>query len=138
MTKIGIGYGNDQDAYGLGRCVAQSALQSGVIEAADMLIAFCNGHLDIDRYYLGLRSVVGEATPIIGGSAVGVITWDYLSYEGYPAAAMAIESDSIRNCAGFSASITTRRCVTRTAGSTLSILRIGTIWHEPPALPLNA
>ena len=61
-----------------------------------MLIAFCSGHLDIDRYYLGLRSVVGEATPIIGGSAVGVITWDFLSYEGYPVAAMAIESDSIR------------------------------------------
>ena len=95
MTKIGIGYGNDQDAYGLGRRVAQSALLSGGIERADLLIAFCGGHLDNDRFYQGLRSVVGETTPIIGGSSLGVITWDYLSYEGFPAAVAAIESDSI-------------------------------------------
>jgi small ligand-binding sensory domain FIST len=96
VTKIGVGYGNDQDAYGLGRSVARAALEASGITQADMLFAFCNGRLDIDRFYLGLRSVVGDATPIVGGSSIGVVTCAELSYEGFPAAAAAISSDSMQ------------------------------------------
>jgi len=96
MNKIGIGYDNDHDAYTLGQNVARSALQSGGIDHADILIAFCSGHVDLGRFYDGLRSVVGDATPIIGGSSLGVITSNELSYHGYPAAAAAIQSDSVR------------------------------------------
>ena len=96
MNKIGIGYDNDQEAYDLGQSVAQSALQSGGIDHADMLIAFCSGHVDLGQFYDGLRSVVGDATPIIGGSSLGVITTDELTYHGYPAAVAAIESDLVR------------------------------------------
>ena len=90
MTKIGIGYGNEGEAYSLGRSVAQSALQSGGIGRADLLLAFCHGSMDHELFYQGLRSVVGPATAIIGGSSLGVITCDQLSYEGSPAAAAAI------------------------------------------------
>jgi len=96
MTKVGIGYGNEQDGYSLGRTVAHSALQSGGMERADLVLAFCSGHVDLDRFYQGLRSVIGESTPIIGGSSVGIITWDELSYHGYPAAVAAIESDVMK------------------------------------------
>jgi hypothetical protein len=96
VTKIGIGYGNDPDAFSLGRSVAQSALQSAGINRTDLLIAFCSGEVDAHRFHQGLRAVVGEATPIIGGSVVGVITCDELSYHGHPAAAAAIESDAIK------------------------------------------
>lgn len=100
MTKIGIGYENDNDPYRLGQNLARSALRSGGIDQADMLIAFCSGHVDLELFYGGLRSVVGDTTPIIGGSSLGVITSNELSYHGYPAAAAAIKSDSI----GFSVS----------------------------------
>lgn len=96
MTRIGIGCGNDQEAYGLGRRVAQSALLAGGMDNADLLVAFCSGDVDIERFYQGLRSVVGETTPIIGGSSLGVITWDHLCYQGSSAAAAALESESIR------------------------------------------
>ncbi len=96
MTKIGIGYDNDQEAYRLGQSVARSALQAGGIDHADMLLAFCSGHVDLGRFYDGLRSVVGDVTPIIGGSSLGVITSNELSYHGYPAAAAVIESASVR------------------------------------------
>ncbi len=96
MTRIGVGCGNDHDAYEMGRSVALTALQSGGMERADMLLAFCGGHADLDRYYEGLRSVVGDETLIIGGSSLGVITHDMLSYHGFPAAAAAIQSDTIR------------------------------------------
>ena len=96
MNKIGIGYGNDHDAYTLGQNVGRSALQSAAIDQADILIAFCSGHVDLGRFYHGLRSVVGDAPPIIGGSSLGVITSNDLSYHGCPAAAAAIKSDSLR------------------------------------------
>lgn len=96
MNTIGIGYGNDRDAYRLGQRVAEAALQSGGIGRPDMLIAFCSGHGDLGHFHAGLRSVTGEATPIIGGSCLGVITSTELSYHGCPGAAAAIQSDSIR------------------------------------------
>ena len=96
MNKIGIGYNNDHEAYRSGQSIARSALQSGGIDHADMLIAFCSGHVDLGLFYDGLRSVVGDATPIIGGSSLGVITGNQLSYHGYPAAVAAIKSDSVR------------------------------------------
>lgn len=96
MTKVGIGYGNDRDACSMGRDAATSALLAGGIARADIILAFCSGHADLHRFYDGIRSVVGDSTPIIGGSSLGVITSDELSYHGYPAAVAAIESDSIR------------------------------------------
>ena len=95
MTKIGISYGNDQEAYSLGRRTALAALQSGGIERADLLLAFGSGNLDLDQFYQGLRSFVGATTPIVGGSGLGVITRKHLSYEGFPAAVAAIQSESI-------------------------------------------
>jgi small ligand-binding sensory domain FIST len=95
VTKIGISYGNDQEAYSLGRRTAQAALQAGGIDRADLLLAFGSGSLDLDQFYLGLRSVVGAATPIVGGSGLGVITRDHLCYEGFPVAVAAFQSDSI-------------------------------------------
>jgi hypothetical protein len=96
MNKVGIGYDNDQQAYRLGQSVATAALHAGDIDRADMLIAFCSGRVDLGRFYDGLRSVVGDGTPIIGGSSLGVITSNELSYHGYPAAVAAIKSDLLR------------------------------------------
>ena len=96
MTKIGIGYDNDHEFYRLGQSIARSALQSGGIDHADLLIAFASGQVDLGLFYDGLRSVVGDSTPIIGGASLGVITSNQLSYHGYPAAAVAIQSDSVR------------------------------------------
>jgi hypothetical protein len=96
VTRTGIGYGNQQDAFDLGRGVARSALENAGIERADLLLAFGHGHLDLPRFYDGLRSVVGDSTPIVGGSSLGVITPDALSYRGHPAAAAAIQSERVR------------------------------------------
>ncbi|SNB47182.1 FIST signal transduction protein [Geobacter sp. DSM 9736] len=96
MTRIGIGYGNQADGFALGQQVVRAALDSGGISTPDLLLAFCSGNTDLHRFYDGLRSLVGDTVPIIGGSSIGVITWDDLSYHGCPAAAAAIESSSIR------------------------------------------
>lgn len=95
MMKVGIAYCNEPDAFECGRNVAQTAIAEGDIHTADLVFAFCCGHADHFEFYKGLRSIVGQEPPIIGGSAIGIITHAGLSYEGSPAGAMLIESEAL-------------------------------------------
>ena len=90
--KVGVGYSNERDAFASGVMVAETALANGKIEEPRLVIAFCHGQVNADDFLKGLQSVVGQETPIIGGSAVGIITNDHLSYEGCPAGAMILQS----------------------------------------------
>jgi hypothetical protein len=94
--KIGIGFGNIADARASGRAVAEGALNSVSIDRPDLVVAFCSGKLAHAEFFEGLQMVFGRSVPIIGGSAVGIITPHTLSYTGHPAGAMAIQSDEIR------------------------------------------
>jgi hypothetical protein len=101
--EVGIGYCNERDAFASGRIVAEAAMKSGNIENPGLVLAFCHGQVDANEYFEGLRSVVGAEAPIIGGSAMGIITNDHLSYEGYPAGAAIFQSDKLKckvSCAG--------------------------------------
>jgi hypothetical protein len=95
--KIGIGYSNDQDSFRLGKKVAENAIKNGKIDAPTMIISFCGGGVDHDAYFKGLQTLAGEEVPIIGGSAIGIITNEHLSYEGFPAGAAIIESDTLQH-----------------------------------------
>ena len=94
--KIGIGYQNESDAVESGVRLAESAMKNGNIDHPSLALAFCGGSLDADGFFRGLRSVIGLQTPIIGGSAIGVITNEHLSYEGHPAGVAILESEDIR------------------------------------------
>ena len=95
--KIGIGFANLQDSFNLGRKVVENAMKNGNIDAPAMVITFCGGRVDHDAYFKGLRKLVGNKVPIIGGSAIGIITNEHLSYDGFPAGAAIIESDTLRH-----------------------------------------
>lgn len=95
--KVGVGYCNEKDAMLSGRKVAQNAIENGNVRKPDLVFAFCGGKLDHDDFFSGLQSVVGNEMPIIGGSAIGIITNDYLSHEGYPAGAAVVESDTLQH-----------------------------------------
>lgn len=94
--RVGIGYCNERDAFASGRIVAETAMESGKIEKPDLVLAFCHGQVGTDEFLKGLRSIVGVGAPIIGGSAVGIITNDHLSYEGCPAGAAILQSDKLK------------------------------------------
>ena len=95
--KAGIGYSNEQDAYRLGQKVAENAIKNGRIEKPSIIITFCSGRVDHEAYFKGLQTLVGNKAPIIGGSAVGIITNEQLSYEGFPAGAAIIESETLQH-----------------------------------------
>jgi hypothetical protein len=95
--KVGIGYSNERDSFRLGKKVAGNAIRNGKIDSPSMVIAFCGGRVDHAVYFKGLQTLVGDKTPIIGGSAVGIITNDHLAYEGFPAGAAIIESETLQH-----------------------------------------
>lgn len=93
--KIGIGYENSLAAYSAGRNVARMAIEKGQIQEPDVVLSFCHGTMDHFEFFEGLRSVVGDKVPIVGGSAVGIITNDHICYEGSPAGAAILSSPNI-------------------------------------------
>jgi hypothetical protein len=99
--KVGIGYANDQNALRLGEKVAEDAMKNGKINLPVFVIAFCGGRVDHDAYFKGLQTLVGNKVPIIGGSAIGIITNRHLSYDGFPAGAAIIESDTLEHIEGY-------------------------------------
>jgi len=92
--KVGIGYANESDAYASGVKIAKNAIENGNISNPNLILAFCHGNIDHVKFFAGLQSVVGEAVPIIGGSAIGIITNEVLSYSDFPAGAAIFSSDN--------------------------------------------
>jgi len=93
--KVGIEYCNNKDSFISGRNIIENASRTGNIDKPDLIIAFCSGQVDYEDFLKGMQSILKNRAPIIGGSAVGIITNDYLSYEGYPSAAAVIQSDRL-------------------------------------------
>ncbi len=93
--KVGVGYCNKQDAFDSGRTVASEAIRSGNINKPDIAIAFCSGQLNHEEFLQGIKDTV-EDTPVIGGSTIGIITNDYLSYEDYPSGVAIFQLDDVK------------------------------------------
>jgi hypothetical protein len=94
--RVGIGWCNEKDSFSSGKRVARLAIQNGDIDRPDLVLSFCSGQNNADEFLGGLQSVLGGNTPIVGGSAIGIITNDYLSYEGSPTGVAIIQSAAIQ------------------------------------------
>lgn len=95
--KVGVASQNDKDAFASGRHIASKAVENGRIDRPDLIFAFCHGDLDHGAFLSGLRSITGPRVPIVGGSAIGIISNEDISYENYPSGAAFIQSDSLRH-----------------------------------------
>ncbi|MCF8070699.1 MAG: FIST C-terminal domain-containing protein [Desulfobacterales bacterium] len=93
--KVGIGYCNKRDAFDSGSTAANYAVRDGNINKADLAIAFCSGKLVHEEFLQGIKEVVGD-TPVIGGSTIGIITNNELSYKGQPSGVAIFQFDEIK------------------------------------------
>lgn len=93
--RAGVGYCNTPDAFTAGKTAAREAVRAGQIQVPDLVLAFCSGQLDHGEFLRGIREAVGER-PVIGGSTVGIITNQDLSYAGHPAGVAALQLDRAR------------------------------------------
>ena len=58
------------------------AMEQGRIRRADLVLLFSTVKHDPERLRSGVREVVGDSARIMGGYAVGIITHDFLAYDG--------------------------------------------------------
>jgi len=93
--KAGVGYSNGENSYSCGKAAAEAAVQTGGIRRPGLVFAFCHGNHDHRAFLGGLRSVVGDSVPVVGGSSIGVITNNDLSYERFPTGVAVLEAGGI-------------------------------------------
>lgn len=95
-TKVGIGVSEQEDSLKAGKEVAQKALDNAGIETCDFLIFYTSDYHDPLELKKGIQSIVGEDCKIFGGHSMGVITNNFLGYDGFQVGAAAISSNSIQ------------------------------------------
>ncbi|NJM93654.1 MAG: hypothetical protein HC842_02400 [Cytophagales bacterium] len=78
---VTIKHTTNSNSFDAGASVAKDALE-GLNQKPSWAIVFCAGKQEPEKVMEGLRSVLGSI-PIVGGSAVGVISNEFYGYEGF-------------------------------------------------------
>ncbi|SEA22220.1 FIST N-terminal domain-containing protein [Alkalimonas amylolytica] len=92
--NIGLGYSCQACSLQAGQEAAN--LASHLLQQPELILAFCNHHLNPHDVYLGIRAVLGDQVPIIGGSAIGIIGNDFVLTDGPAVVVAALRSDQLR------------------------------------------
>ncbi|MDR1921635.1 MAG: diguanylate cyclase, partial [Candidatus Adiutrix sp.] len=81
--RVGVGYSENPDTTMGGMQAAMNALkQAGQEKPCDLALLFATARHDARLLRDAVISVVGPATPIVGGAAVGAISNDHYGYAG--------------------------------------------------------
>lgn len=82
-VRAGTGYVDLPASRAAGAAATRQALQEARLEQVDLAFCFHHGRHDADDVLAGVRSELGDDTPVLGGSAMGVFTNADLGYEGH-------------------------------------------------------
>ena len=94
-TKVAVSYSTAIDSFKAGEEMSRNAFAKAGLESCDLSFVFASSEHDAEKLIRGVRSVVGDHTLITGGTSAGIITADYIGYEGFHAGIMVISSDEI-------------------------------------------
>ncbi len=94
-TKIGVSFSTSPHSLDAGREMAETAMHSAGTERADLALVFASSEHDSESLLKGVKSVIGNECIIAGGTSTGVITNDYLGYEGFHAGIMIVSDVGI-------------------------------------------
>jgi hypothetical protein len=94
-TKIGVVCKDGINTAAQAGDMAREAMLSGNIDRADLVFAFCTYKTDPFEFVNGIREVAGSNVPIIGGSAIGLISNNFLSYTEFTSGIAIIQSDRL-------------------------------------------
>jgi hypothetical protein len=95
-TEAGVGYSEKTNSRDAGIQAAKAAMEQAGIQKCDLAIVFATSKHDPILLREGIRSVIGETTPLFGGGVVGVITNENLGYEGYSVGVAVLSSEIIQ------------------------------------------
>lgn len=95
QTKIGVGASNQTNSFAAGKEAASQALKNGTIERPDFALIFCGGKHDPREFLNGVNEVIPN-TPKTGGSSFGIITDEFIGYDGFEVGVTIFSSDKIK------------------------------------------
>ncbi len=81
--RAGVGHSVNPTSTEAAIEATRAALAQAGTETCDLALLFAASKHDPTQLRDGLRSVAGRATRIAGGNAIGVVTRDYLGYDGF-------------------------------------------------------
>src|SRR5262245_36472872 len=81
-AKAGVGYSEKADSRSAGEEAAKEALQRAGLTTCDVAVLYSTSKHDPAQFLAGVRSQIGPTSRVIGGSSMGIITADRLSYDG--------------------------------------------------------
>jgi len=93
-AQSGTGYSQHEDAFKAGAEIAIMATKRKALAAHTLFWLFATPNHEVKNLMAGMRSVIGDAPVIIGGSTIGVVTNEFLSYSGVMAGGGFISSDA--------------------------------------------
>lgn len=96
MTRVGIACSSEAHSASSRRLMVMEAMETGNIESPDIAFVFCTNKIDTSDFFDDIKKYLGEGVPVAGGSAIGVISNDFLSYGDFAAGIMIIQSETIR------------------------------------------
>jgi hypothetical protein len=93
-TKIGVAHSNRTNSTAAAIEAATNALAKAGIKKADFALIFCSGKHNPYEFLEGVKSVMGDI-PMIGGSSIGIITEDFIGYEGFEVGVTVFASETL-------------------------------------------
>lgn len=89
--KAAFGISENPDAFSGGAEAAKAAvLLLGETRRPHLILVFCTSRLAADSLTNGIRSIVGDDVPLFGANANGIITNDFIGYDGFQTAVAAL------------------------------------------------
>jgi hypothetical protein len=93
-TKVGVGSSNKTNSKTAGIEASTRALDELGSGVPGFALIFCSGKHNPYDFLEGVCSVLGDS-PKVGGSGIGIITNDFLSYEGFEVAVTVFHADHL-------------------------------------------
>jgi hypothetical protein len=81
-TRTGVGYSQNENSYEAGIEIANKALNGLVLLQETLFLLFATPHHKIDAVMQGIRSVLGNNPKFLGCTTTGLVTNEFLSYNG--------------------------------------------------------
>lgn len=94
-TKVGVGYSNQTDSKSAGKEAALAALKDQGLDSADFALVFCGGKHEPKEFIAGINEILPN-TPKAGGTSFGIITRDFIGYDGFEVGVTVFKSETMR------------------------------------------
>ena len=95
-TYVGVGHSEKPNSTEAAIAASKMAMSNAGIDSCDLVLLFQTAKHSPKQFHAGVRSVVGPSPRMIGGYAGGIITDNYLGYDGYQCGVVVLKSDIVK------------------------------------------